>query len=522
MPTKVWYCANCGYEVTSRGRCHSCGERLVASSLPELESGPDDDEVGYRLDMWDDPTRARLIEALISAGVSHRFEEEELVILAVDEAEVDQLVARVTGQVSDDRYAGYEDRDDEEDESAENDDAEHGTFVAGQLYDAAKRLRDDPTDMLADAALSEASAAVFALDYIPGMDEDHLAAVGRVTRRLLGALGADDALEDEIRHQAEVLCRLVAPSAGEKQEADEEERARARLEVGAAEKGRAVALPQSDVTPAGEMGTADLGGATEEAATDVEAGADGEVVAKEAETSEEPAGEAEPEGVAEAGVGGGDQEPGAAAGGAGDEPGPAAGGAGAEEPGPAAEEAGADADAAAAQDQFADEGDLDDEELDEDEEEDEDTGELVYELAEWLPEQRVELSMLLESAGIAYNWDGSDLTVAEEHEDEVDGLFEQVHGAVEEDDEARYHSIEELFGAVDRLANDPGDEDRRNTLLDTVGVVETPTPVGVDDSYWWRVRSQGHALVAAIENGSRDDEVSREAALLAEMLHEMV
>ena len=31
VSTKVWYCANCGYEVTSRGRCHSCGERLVAS-----------------------------------------------------------------------------------------------------------------------------------------------------------------------------------------------------------------------------------------------------------------------------------------------------------------------------------------------------------------------------------------------------------------------------------------------------------------------------------------------------------
>ena len=77
--------------------------------------------------------------------------------------------------------------------------------------------------------------------------------------------------------------------------------------------------------------------------------------------------------------------------------------------------------------------------------------------------------MLLESAGMPYNWDGSDLTVAEEHEDEVDGLFEQVHGTVEEDDEARYHSIEELFGAVDRLANDPGDEDRQRALLEAVG-----------------------------------------------------
>ncbi len=505
MATKVWYCGNCGYEVASRGRCHSCGERLVASPLPELESGPDDDEVGYRLDMWDDPTRARLIEALINAGVRHRFEEEELVILAVDEAEVDQLVARVTGAVSDNRYEGYEDGDEEESAEGGEGADEDGAAVARQLYDAAKRLRDDPTDMTADAALSEASVAVFALDYIPGMDEDHLAAVGRVTRRLLGALGADEALEDDIRHQAEVLCRLIAPSAGGTQEAEQEARALARLEVGAAEKGRIVALPQSDVTPGGEMGAADLsaadlstgeGEATAEAASPVNAAPDGDGAGSGALTLEADQDQLDGDQLAAVDL---------SEAGAGD----------VEEEAVAVEE---DAVAVEADvDEFADE-EFEDEEGDEVE----DSGELVYELAEWLPEQRVELSMLLESAGIPYNWDASDLTVAEEHEDEVDGLFEQVHGTVDEDDEARYHSIEELFGAVGRLANDPGDEDRQRALLETVGVVELPTPVGVDDGYWWRVRSQGHALVAAIEHGSRKDEISREAALLAEMLHEMV
>ena len=505
MATKVWYCGNCGYEVASRGRCHSCGERLVASPLPELESGPDDDEVGYRLDMWDDPTRARLIEALINAGVRHRFEEEELVILAVDEAEVDQLVARVTGAVSDNRYEGYEDGDEEESAEGGEGADEDGAVVAGQLYDAAKRLSDDPTDMTADAALSEASVAVFALDYIPGMDEDHLAAVGRVTRRLLGALGADEALEDDIRHQAEVLCRLIAPSAGGTQEAEQEARALARLEVGAAEKGRIVALPQSDVTPGGEMGAADLsaadlstgeGEATAEAASPVNAAPDGDGAGSGALTLAADQDQLDGDQLAAVDL---------SEAGAGD----------VEEEAVAVEE---DAVAVEADvDEFADE-EFEDEEGDEVE----DSGELVYELAEWLPEQRVELSMLLESAGIPYNWDASDLTVAEEHEDEVDGLFEQVHGTVDEDDEARYHSIEELFGAVGRLANDPGDEDRQRALLETVGVVELPTPVGVDDGYWWRVRSQGHALVAAIEHGSRKDEISREAALLAEMLHEMV
>ena len=377
--------------------------------------------------------------------------------------------------------------------------------MAGQLYDAAKRLSDDPTDMTADAALSEASVAVFALDYIPGMDEDHLAAVGRVTRRLLGALGADEALEDDIRHQAEVLCRLIAPSAGETQEAEQEARALARLEVGAAEKGRIVALPQSDVTPGGEMGAADLsaadlstgeGEATAEAASPVNAAPDGDGAGSGALTLEADQDQLDGDQLAAVDL---------SEAGAGD----------VEEEAVAVEE---DAVAVEADvDEFADE-EFEDEEGDEVE----DSGELVYELAEWLPEQRVELSMLLESAGIPYNWDASDLTVAEEHEDEVDGLFEQVHGAVDEDDEARYHSIEELFGAVGRLANDPGDEDRQRALLETVGVVELPTPVGVDDGYWWRVRSQGHALVAAIEHGSRKDEISREAALLAEMLHEMV
>jgi hypothetical protein len=459
--SKVWYCENCGYEVNSRGRCHSCGARLIASTLPELESGPDDDEVGYRLDVWDDRTRARLIESLMLAGVLHRFEEEELVILAVDEAEVDRLVDVVTGMAAPAR--GLDD-DDDEDELATPEEAKD---ASRELYDAAKRLRDNPTDMQADAALGEASAAVFAVDYLPDMDEYDLAAVGRVTRRLLGALGADEALEDEIRHQAEVLCRLIAPSAGEAEASAETERARARLERGAKETRRLVALPHSKVTPGGEMGgpTLDLAQDTKVVeADDDEAGTAGQL---------------------------------------------------AHEPPDLSEDGGPDAGRLI-------DGDEADDELNDDDEDDENSGELVYELAEWLPEQRVELSMLLESAGVAYNWDGPDLTVAEDYETEVDGLFEQVHGLLDDDDEARYRSIEELFGAVDRLANDPGNEERRAIFLGAVAAVELPTPVGVDDSYWWRVRSQGHVVVGALDNGARNEDVSRESALLAEMLHEMV
>ncbi len=421
MSRRVWYCPNCGYEVPSRGRCHSCGERLLASPLPELESGPEDDEVGYRLDQWDDETRGRLIEALIGAGIRHRFEEEELVVLAIDEAEVDALVAEATG--------GNEAPLGNDGQAAAVTTA--ASKVAHDLYDAADRLRQDPTDMQADVDIGEASAALFTLDFLPPLGDDELAAVGRVTRRLLGALGADEALEDEIRHQAEVLCRLVAPGAGHDEA--EQERAMARLEAAARQKGRPAQLPGPVPAPGG-------------AVPGPEGLLDEEAVLAEGSLADEDLGEAEEGG----------------------------------------------------------------------------SGQLVYELDEWLPEQRVELSLLLEAAGVAHRWDGTDLAVAEADEAEVDGLFEQVHGLVDEDDEARYRMIEELFGNVDRLANDPADPERQRAFLDSVGVVEQPTPVGLDDAFWWRVRSQGHALKAAVEAGSRSDEISREAALLAEMLHEMV
>ena len=93
--SKIWYCPNCGYEVGARGRCHLCRQRLVASRLPELETGDEDDEVGYRLDDWADRERGRLIEWLNRVEILHRFEDDELVVAAEDEARVDDLVAEL-------------------------------------------------------------------------------------------------------------------------------------------------------------------------------------------------------------------------------------------------------------------------------------------------------------------------------------------------------------------------------------------------------------------------------------------
>ncbi len=61
---QVWYCANCGYEVRVPRPLPRVGEKLVASGLPVLESLDEDDEVGYRIEDWEDWERGRLIVAL--------------------------------------------------------------------------------------------------------------------------------------------------------------------------------------------------------------------------------------------------------------------------------------------------------------------------------------------------------------------------------------------------------------------------------------------------------------------------
>lgn len=95
MTRKIWWCDNCGYEVTARGRCSGCGERLLPGRLPELVPREASEEVGYGLEGWDPGSRGRLIEALYGAGIVHRFDGDELVVLKDDEWRVDAITAQI-------------------------------------------------------------------------------------------------------------------------------------------------------------------------------------------------------------------------------------------------------------------------------------------------------------------------------------------------------------------------------------------------------------------------------------------
>lgn len=395
---RVWYCPNCGYEVYSRGRCHSCGERLSASPLPELVTGPEDEEVGYEIEGWTDRDRGMLIERLIHLGIEHRFEGDELVVEASDEERVDDLVAAL----GDSAEAALAEEDEEGDDREGRDDVEEASGLEHTSADdrssaepptgedddairllllAAARLRQDPTDMQADADVAEASSAVFMLDRYGPLDEEQWSAVGRVTRLLLSLLGADEPLEDDIRREAAVLEKLLEPA------------------------------------------------------------------------------------------------------------GPGAGGA-----------------SLPAGDGISDW--------------------TVYELAEWLPEQRAQLTLILEDHGIAYRWDGVDLLVPESREDEVEVLFEEVGGSLDEHldesgDEERYRAVAELFAATGRLAADPDDPSRREAVRDWVGAADGPALLGMDEIAWLRIRNRARAMADALD----DDDVDRiyeEATTLHDMLRAVV
>jgi hypothetical protein len=451
----IWYCRSCGYEVDKGGRCHNCHQSLLETNLTELEEGEVDDEVGYRLDDWDDEGRGALIEALVDEGIRHRFEGDELVVGSDDEAAVDAIAARVAGAPVDGETGG----------DGVNDEAAVGAVEA--LYDASARLRLDPTDMHADGDLAEASAAVFAVERLYGVDPGTWAAVGRVTRRLLGALGADEALEDDIAAQATILCRLLEP-------------------IAAPQERESVPWQTSQSSIFGLGGTRYSPPSETETESEIEAEIDDQEAGEPTVTDDDGPATARP----------GDDGPATAR--PGDAEGP---------------------DAVRSEAEEADDGD---------EGEVVDHHEVVYELDDWLPEERAQLGLLLDRDGIAHGWEGHDLIVAEVDEDRTEPLLDEVDRSASgvfadatdgTDDEEEYQALSDLFGTADRLAGDPEDKNKRPAFADAVALVlDWPTPFGLSDEQWWQIKSRSRSVLEAIETGAEADVVATRAATLSELL----
>ena len=178
---------------------------------------------------------------------------------------------------------------------------------------------------------------------------------------------------------------------------------------------------------------------------------------------------------------------------------------------------------------------------------------LVYELADWEPEMRGRLDMLLKTRGIAYRWERVDelyegdefttagdpqewevatnLVVAEADEETIDAILDEVEfpmaleGTDDEggDDEASYERMANLFNASDKLMHDPSDVSIAGEFIDAADAVkEGLPPFGVDGDLWAEVRRQAGALSAQLDAESDDDTVSTLARDLRNLLHPLV
>lgn len=147
----VWEAGTLVVNARDEARVDVLVEQVEVSTLPPLD--PTAPKVVYEIDGWTDEQRADLAEQLLLAGVAHRWDDDEnLVVLEEDEARVDPIVDSVDGDFDDDD----EDGDEEVDGLAAQE-------AMSDLFVAADRLTHDADDATAVRTLTVACERVEAL-----------------------------------------------------------------------------------------------------------------------------------------------------------------------------------------------------------------------------------------------------------------------------------------------------------------------------------------------------------------------
>jgi hypothetical protein len=186
-------CSRCGeqYLNPATPSCVECGAPLIGVDLP-----PEDEEVGYDLDDWDDPQRVALVERLAAADVPHRWEDLELVVREVDAEAVEVIIDDIDNPDALPVDAGPVDEVD-------------GGELLSMLYLASDVLQHHPTNSQAVVDLLE---AVEALPPVPpyGLDpEMWRELVSRASA--LGDLLGEEASDNDVMDGARDLRAVVRP-----------------------------------------------------------------------------------------------------------------------------------------------------------------------------------------------------------------------------------------------------------------------------------------------------------------------
>ena len=144
---------------------------------------------------------------------------------------------------------------------------------------------------------------------------------------------------------------------------------------------------------------------------------------------------------------------------------------------------------------------------------------LAYDLADWSPDQRADLTALLDTEGIPWAWDGDELLVDVADEARVEELVESIDfpdaldadGDGETADDAA-ELMSTLYVATDRLQGNPDHSASVMAVLEVADVAaDVAPPYGIEAATWKGILEQLDALADAL-GGEDDPDVVQEAA----------
>ena len=162
------------------------------------DAGPDDDEIVFELTDWTDAERAVLGDKLKAGGISHEWEDGDLVVADADADQAEEAIEAV-------EYPDQLPADSDEAPPAENE----GSYeVMSALFVAADRLQRDPEDPVAGAEFDTAADSVAESGPPYGVDAQFWQQVQELSVNVCDQL--DDADPDVIARDAAALRQLLS------------------------------------------------------------------------------------------------------------------------------------------------------------------------------------------------------------------------------------------------------------------------------------------------------------------------
>lgn len=181
-----------------------------------------------------------------------------------------------------------------------------------------------------------------------------------------------------------------------------------------------------------------------------------------------------------------------------------------------------------------------------------DAGEIVYDLSDWVPEQRATLEGMLVSEGVAYRWEGGQaasswmapgpvsgpsspahasdqLVVADRSSELVEELIDELDhpdalDVVDDDgDDGAPEVLSSLYVASDVLVSAPGNLAAASELAEALEAAEAlALPYGLDPRAWEELRRRAGALAERLGAGADEGEVIDAARALRSAVHPLV